>query len=144
MIKKEWYFPPSKTTPITPFDNVDLGVNKVLDCIATVTNTEKDKVQEILKAYFTYTVDPLNQKYIIKEMKTSLNNIVGYLVGEIAKEDNEFWCWAEFLGEDKENEKQRAYNHWKEAVKRHPDLNIVLVEKTIEHRIVEEAFPSTT
>lgn len=70
-------------------------------------------------------------------MKTSLNSIVGYLVGEIAKEDNEFWCWAEFLGEDKENEKQRAYNHWKEAAKRHPDLRILLIEKTIEHKIVD-------
>ena len=74
-------------------------------------------------------------------MKTSLNNIVGYLVGEIAKEDNEFWCWAEFLGSDKVNEKQRAVSHWKEAVKRHPDLNIVLVEKTIGHTIIESALP---
>jgi hypothetical protein len=62
MIKKEWYFPPSKITPITPFDNPCLGVNKMLDYIAQVTNTEKNKVQEILKIYYTYSIDLLNKE----------------------------------------------------------------------------------
>ncbi len=70
-------------------------------------------------------------------MKTSLNSVIGYLVGEIAKEDNEFWCWAEFVAEDK----QRAINHFKEALKRHPDLRVVLIEKTVEHKIIQEVLP---
>jgi len=61
MIKKEWYVP-SKTSVITPFDNPCLGVNKMLDYIAQVTNTEKNKVQVILKTYYTYSIDQLNKE----------------------------------------------------------------------------------
>jgi hypothetical protein len=61
MIKKEWYVP-FKTSVITPFDNADQVVNKVSDYIAEVTNTEKDKVQEILRAYFFYSIDQLNKE----------------------------------------------------------------------------------
>jgi hypothetical protein len=63
-IKKEWYRPSTlEGTKQTPYDNPDPEVNKTLDYIAQVTNTSKDKITEILKAYFLYSVEEIRKTY---------------------------------------------------------------------------------
>ena len=62
-IKKEWYRPPLDSEQPTPYDNPNPEVNKTLEYIAQVTNTSKDKVTEILKVYFLYSVEQIRKTY---------------------------------------------------------------------------------
>lgn len=60
-IKKEWYRPPLDSEQLTPYDNPDPEVNKVLDYITEVTNISKDTVTEVLKAYFLYSIEKVRK-----------------------------------------------------------------------------------
>ena len=62
-IKKEWYRPPLDSEHPTPYDNPNPDLNKVLEYIAQVTNISKDKVTEVLKTYFLYTVEQMRKTY---------------------------------------------------------------------------------
>ena len=57
-----------------------------------------------------------------------------YLVGE--HKDGQFWCWAEFA------DKTKALLHWEDSLKRHKNSHIQLIERTVVHEVVTEAFPS--